>query len=232
MAEEQSNTKNEDDLDRLLLKSEPVFFGAIKETYYLAVLSSLCIAISAFTQTNFQQATPYALTGASFFLIAFVLSLISKFLKFKFPMVLFFVYASTALGTLMLFLVIIEFGRSILMISRIPFFLIVIFGVIALFTSAFRLSKFTIKSRTKKIVYLSYIGLISSIVGICVGPIFSLFYLVGIFEGFFVDIISLIFSILIVLALSSSLVSAFLLIRERKLQQRIQLKLKSSTAKT
>jgi hypothetical protein len=49
----------------------PKFIKAIKETSPLAVLGSLCIAVSAFTSQNFSEALPFAITAATLFLVAF-----------------------------------------------------------------------------------------------------------------------------------------------------------------
>ncbi len=116
MTKKKENTKKEQTTEEKLVGTHPKFLETIHEVYPLAVLGSLCIAISAFTQQEFPQAQIYAITGASLFLIAFVFSFATKI----FPNQIFVTvsYVSTALAVLMLFLVTIEFSKTVTMVNK------------------------------------------------------------------------------------------------------------------
>lgn len=116
----------EKDLEEVIITSQPKFLKAVKETYYLAVLGSLCIAVSAFTQQTYPQAQAYAITGASLFLIAFVCSFIAKIFPTAFLIIP--SYIGTGAGILMLFLITVEFGNAITMVSKA--FTVIIIGVV------------------------------------------------------------------------------------------------------
>lgn len=116
MTEKKEDAKKEKSIEDKLVETHSKFLETIREVYPLAVLGSLCIAISAFTQQSFPQAQIYALTGASLFLIAFVSSFASKILTSYVTVVS--SYISTVLGVLMLFLVILEFGKTIPMVNK------------------------------------------------------------------------------------------------------------------
>lgn len=104
------------DFEEVIKASQPKFLEIVKETYYLAVLGSLCIAVSAFTQQNYPQAQAYAITGASLFLIAFFCSFIAKIIPSAFLIIP--SYLSTGAGVLMLFLVTMEFSSAITLVSK------------------------------------------------------------------------------------------------------------------
>jgi hypothetical protein len=79
-------------------------------------LGSLCIAIAAFTSQTYPDTQTYAITAASLFLMAFVLSLIFKIVKGSH--IAFLSYISTALAVVFLFIVIATFAQSIPMLSK------------------------------------------------------------------------------------------------------------------
>ena len=114
MAKERKE-RNERDFEELVQASQSKFLKIVKDTYYLAVLGSLCIAISAFTLQNYPQAQAYAISGASLFLLAFVCSFVAKIIAS--PFLIIPSYLSTALGVLMLFLVIVDFYDSNAMVQ-------------------------------------------------------------------------------------------------------------------
>jgi len=74
-------TKKPKTIEQRIKEYHPKFLEAIKDVYPLAVLGSLCIAISAFTSQNYTNAQGYAISAASMFLIAFVASLLFKAIK-------------------------------------------------------------------------------------------------------------------------------------------------------
>lgn len=76
----------------------------------------LCIAISAFTSQNYNNAQGYAISAASMFLIAFVASFIFKAIKMDY--FAFISYISTAIGVIFLFAVIITLGQHISVVGR------------------------------------------------------------------------------------------------------------------
>lgn len=144
-----SESKKEDkfELEKKLARLHPRFLEILKEVYPLAVLGSLCIAISAFAHQSYPEAQAYALASASLFLGAFVLSFlfeISKFLGFALMS-----YVSTALAVLLLFVAIYEFGVNVPMITRIPIIVLGFVGIIGFssgYYSAFKTVR-KVKSR-------------------------------------------------------------------------------------
>lgn len=98
------------DIEKILIDLHPKFLEALRDVYPLAVLGSLCIAIAAFTTNTYPNAQVYAITAASLFLLAFVLSFAFKI----FPNYLFAVlsYGSTGIAILFLFLVVKEFMKA------------------------------------------------------------------------------------------------------------------------
>jgi hypothetical protein len=116
MSEKKEDSKKEKSIEERLIEYHPKFLEAIKEVYPLAVLGSLCIAIAAFTSQTYPDTPTYAITAASLFLIAFVMSLLFKIIKGSYVAVL--SYISTALATVFLFLTIATFAQSIPMVSK------------------------------------------------------------------------------------------------------------------
>ena len=117
----------------------PEFLEAIREVYPLAVLSSLSIAISAFSQDKFISAQGYAIAAGISFLLAFVFSLVCRLAPsirwlrgYAIPS-----YVSAGFGILFLLLVAWEFAETIfvveiLFVSLIPLtsmFVIMVFGL-------------------------------------------------------------------------------------------------------
>jgi hypothetical protein len=116
MADEKDNKYSFEKLNAL----HPNFLEAVKEASPLAVLGSLCIAISAFTNQNFSVAQPFAITAATLFLIAFSTSLTFRILQKTSLAPLFSVatYVATGLAIAMLFAVLVVLGQSISLISK------------------------------------------------------------------------------------------------------------------
>lgn len=166
MSKKKEETQTEKTVEDMLVETHSRFLETIREVYPLAVLGSLCIAISAFTQQSFPQAQVYALTGASMFLIAFVSSFATKIIPswyFVVPS-----YFSTALGTLMLFLVTIEFSKTIPMVSQamsgIPAMIFVVF----MSSFCYALSRIVSKTKNRFIRLSLLISILFCIVFIAV----------------------------------------------------------------
>lgn len=147
MTEKKEDIKKEQSVEDKLVATHPKFLETIREVYPLAVLGSLCIAISAFTQQDFPQAQVYAITGASLFLIAFVFSFATKI----FPTQIFVVisYVSTALAVLMLFLVTLEFSKTISMVNKAMSSVIVMVVVVFFATYCYVLGRAASKTRNR-----------------------------------------------------------------------------------
>lgn len=136
--------KKADTFEQKLVKAHPKFLEYIKEVYPLAVLGSLCMAISAFTKDTYPQAQAYAITAATLFLIAFASSFLQKVSSGEGPA--FTSFASTALAIIFLLLVVVEFAKAILLVNRailgIPLLLMLVginyalFGVLRLVSKA------------------------------------------------------------------------------------------------
>jgi hypothetical protein len=109
-----SNTEEKTSIDKIV-EYHPKFLEAIREVYPLAVLGSLCIAISAFTMNNYPDVQAYALSAASMFLIAFLSSLLYKLVKIDACVII--AYVSIGFATMFLFAVIVLFSRSVSLIS-------------------------------------------------------------------------------------------------------------------
>ena len=155
----EEGTRKDRDFEEVIKASQPKFLEIVKETYYLAVLGSLCIAVSAFTQQNYPQAQAYAITGASLFLIAFFCSFIAKIIPSAFLIIP--SYLSTGAGVLMLFLVTMEFGSAIPLVSKAFLLLYVGIFLSIMATIPYNLNRYrkTSKGKTKTCVTISVVFL-------------------------------------------------------------------------
>jgi hypothetical protein len=108
--------KSSESIEKTLEDKLPVFLKSVKEASPLAVLSSICIAVAAFTHTVYPTASAFALAGATSFLIGFVGSLLFKIMKFY--LISIYVYISFIVGVALMFGFLIEFGENILMVSK------------------------------------------------------------------------------------------------------------------
>jgi hypothetical protein len=181
--------KNNEDTEYNLMKTfenkladlHPKFLRAIKETYPLAVLGSLCMAIAAFTQSNFPEATSYALTGASFFLVGFVCSLLFKVWSFYY--LSFFTYLSTTLGIVMMFFVIAEFGKSITLVNNIPLFFMTVIGLVIMSITFLSMGKIYRSHKSNSILLCGYLISVIGVISIVLGPVIAVAYLFNIEEA-------------------------------------------------
>lgn len=212
-----SESKKEDtiDLEDKLARLHPRFLEIIKEVYPLAVLGSLCIAISAFAHQSYPEAQAYALTSASLFLGAFVLSFLFEIVRFRgFALMS---YISTALAVLLLFVAIYEFGINVPMITRTPMivlgFFAIIFFVIPTYYSLFKAIR-KVKSRwahaTGWTAILCGIPFISAVL---LGTMYFMFS--G--EQFKIDLLWNVVTLLLIFSCVFLAIFTFLLRRERKM---------------
>jgi hypothetical protein len=129
-------TKTKKSIDKRVVELHPKFLEAIRDTYPLAVLGSLCIAIAAFSAQTYPNVQVYAITSASLFLIAFVVSFAFKVMPNYFLAVL--SYASTGMAILLLFFVVGGFmktnpllSNSVRLVENVPsmfaFLLVILF---------------------------------------------------------------------------------------------------------
>lgn len=143
----------------------PKFLETIKEVYPLAVLGSLCIAIAAFTKESYPEAQTYALTAASLFLISFVLSFMVKLLSSE--AIVFISYSSTALGTIMLFLVVIEFSRTVPLLRKTMSLIPYAFTILIVLAGCHLMIKLAMRTKSNLIFLFSEIGLGSGVLFVC-----------------------------------------------------------------
>lgn len=146
MVKEEGSASKERNFEELVQASQPKFLEAVRETYYLAVLGSLCIAISTFTQQNYPQAQAYAITGASLFLIAFVCSFITKIIPSVFLIIP--SYLSTCLGILMLFLVTTQFYNFNELVSKTLY--LVLMGVFSTMLATIPFNMYSVRRKAEK----------------------------------------------------------------------------------
>lgn len=156
MTEKKEDSKKEKSLEEKFVNTHAEFLKAIKEVYPLAVLGSLCIAISAFTQNNYPQAQAYAITGAALFLVAFVSSLLIKIFPFYILVVV--AYSATAMAMIMLFLVVLEFSNSVAMVSRVMSIIVIVLTVIVFGSS---IAKTLLKTKNRVIRLTATVSLVS-----------------------------------------------------------------------
>jgi hypothetical protein len=108
--------KPKETLDQKIVRYHAKFLEAIKETYPLAVLGSLCITIAAFTTNTYPDVQTYALAAASLLLFSFGFSFIMKFLPSSYFAIC--SYVSAGLGAIFIYLVLSSFMKYIPIISR------------------------------------------------------------------------------------------------------------------
>ncbi len=113
---ETQEKKSKRSLNDFMLKSNEKVLAVLKEVSYLAVLGSLCIAIAAFTGNEYPEVQTYALTAATFFLVAFLTSFIARL--FSIGMYVVPSYIAMIGGFIMLFLVVQGFYTKIALVNR------------------------------------------------------------------------------------------------------------------
>ncbi|MCJ7633276.1 hypothetical protein MUP77_12905 [Candidatus Bathyarchaeota archaeon] len=153
MAEE----KKTESFEEKMMRAHSRFLEDVGKVYPLAVLGSLCIAISAFTKDTYPQAQAYSVVAASLFLIAFVSSLLTRVMGGDLPA--FTSIASTAVAIFFLFLVVIEFARAISLVGKTLLIVPFLFMVITFFSGSIAILRFSQKVKSTLIVICGTIAI-------------------------------------------------------------------------
>jgi hypothetical protein len=205
----------EEDFEHKLASFHPKFLRIIRRVYPLAVLGSLCVAISAFAHQSYPEAQAYALASASLFLTAFVLSF--SYEIFKFTLAALMSYISTALAVFLLFLAIFEFSVSVPMISRtfpsIMGFLAVIFFT-SLYYSMFKVIR-RVKSKLSRAS--AWISISCGVLTLSLMVINQIsFLLSGEYVAFAIDLFPKLIVSFLAVSLAFSVVAIYLIRKEVK----------------
>jgi hypothetical protein len=210
----------EKELEDVIVTSQPKFLKGVQETYFLAVLGSLCIAVSAFTQQSYPQAQVYAVTGASLFLVAFVCSLVAKIFPSAFLIVP--SYIATGAGVLMLFLITLEFYNAITLVSKA--FTVIIIGLVVtiIATVPYNMYHYRKKSKgkTKHLLTTSIISLTVMVSSLTIMLVPSIVLSTSAILGTVAVISGIIFSISAILGLASTFIAIPFLFIERRRQRK------------
>jgi hypothetical protein len=144
-----SETKEEKkkSFEEKLVELHPKFLEIVRDVYPLAVLSSLCIAVTAFTQQTYPQIQPFSITAAGLFLVAFIASFACKIVQME--MLAFISYCSTALAVFMLVLVVSGFATTTPVFSKTMILIPAGFMIVILLSGLLTLGRVTIKSKLK-----------------------------------------------------------------------------------
>jgi hypothetical protein len=203
MNEEKTHDSLKESLEKKIADSYPIFLKALKKASPLAVLSSTCIAVAAFTHTTYPSATAYAITGASFFLVAFVFSLITEIRSFS-PFAI-YSYISIALGILMMFAFIMEFGRNIPMVGKIPIAILSIAGLYSYSIDMISIGNRERKSDSKAISWCGHISVVSGLICLVFGMT-----AMGLFTFTTETLVSTILGGFVAVFISTGIISSFL----------------------
>jgi hypothetical protein len=162
-----SGTKEEKkkSFEEKLVELHPKFLETVREVYPLAVLSSLCIAVTAFTQQTYPQIQPYSITAAGLFLVAFIASFACRIIKMD--MLAFISYCSTALAVFMLVLVVSGFATATPVFSKTMILIPVGFMIVILLSGLLTLGRVMTESKLKA-TRLSCLASFSSLVALTV----------------------------------------------------------------
>jgi len=148
-----------------LVELHPRFLETVREVYPLAVLSSLCIAVTAFTQQTYPQIQPYSITAAGLFLVAFIASFACKIIQMD--MLAFISYSSTALAVFMLVLVVSGFATATPVFSKTMILIPAGFMIVILLSGLLTLGRIMTKSKLKA-TRLSCLASSSSLVALII----------------------------------------------------------------
>jgi hypothetical protein len=205
-----SESKKQDtlDLEEKLASLHPRFLEILRQVYPLAVLGSLCIAISAFAHQSYPDAQAFALASASLFLTAFVLSFLFEIFK-KIPILALMSYTSTALAVFLLFIAILEFGVTTPMIFRTFSTALGLVGIIFVFSMYYPMVKVVAKTESKLARVIAWLSISC---GILFGGVAILGLLYGFFSGENIYIKIDFFRSLVLSSLIASFVFAFIFI--------------------
>jgi hypothetical protein len=215
MSKEREATK-ERDLETVIVESQPKFLKAVQETYYLAVLGSLCIAVSAFTQQAYPQAQAYAITGASLFLLAFFCSFIAKLFPSAFLIMP--SYIATGAGIVMLFLVTLEFYNALTIVSKA--FTVIMIGVAATLIATIPYNLYILRKKsisvTKHLLTISVVLLSMMLISFLIISVPSLILGSNPFLEAVILVSVWVFSITTMLGLGSTVTAISMLIFEKR----------------
>lgn len=152
----------EEDLEKKLVSLHPKFLATIREVYPLAVLGSLCVAISTFAHQFYPEAQAYALASASLFLTAFVLSFVFELFR-KIETLALMSYISTALAVFLLFIAILEFSVNVPMITRTFSSVLGFLGIIFISSMYYSMSKVVTRTKSKLAHVVAWLGILLGI---------------------------------------------------------------------
>lgn len=135
--------KTENSFQSKLEKTFPLLLKVIKDLVPLAALGSLCVAIASFTRQDYPDASPWAISAATMFLTAFLVTFLYKLTKDY--MYLLVTYISSFLAVIFFIPIIIVFTINISIIN-ISYYLIynsiqIIFGVTLTYNIFIRINK-------------------------------------------------------------------------------------------
>lgn len=165
MAKEEAR---KEDFEKRIIASHPKFLETVKEIYPLAVLGSLCTTVAVFAQT-YPEAQAYAITAASLFLLAYVASFFFKIIPTA--LAAFVSFGSTAMATLFLFLVVIEFGKTFPMVSKTASALLSAFYVLLMSSFYFILGKVVVERKSRTLLVCGVVSISSGALFIAITAI-------------------------------------------------------------
>ena len=210
----------EDSFEKRIVALHPKFIEIVKKAYPLAVLGSISMAIAAFTAQTHPEAQGYAITAASLFLIAFASSFLFMIIRLDF--LAFISYISVAMATLFLFLVVIEFGRTVSLVSKSLFLIPIAFGYLLIAYTYFRLGKILKKTRSRLIFLLVAISVFLGLLFIVTALITTIITLfdIPLLPSFVLTSCGLVALASMFLSLTSAVILILLVYKERKSEQK------------
>jgi hypothetical protein len=143
----ETKEKKTKSLEEKLVELHPKFLETVREVYPLAVLSSLCIAVTAFTQQTYPQIQPYSITAAGLFLVAFIASFVCRIVPME--MLAFISYCSTALAVFMLVVVVSGFATATPVLSKTMAIIPVGLFIVIMLSALLTLGRIMMKSKLK-----------------------------------------------------------------------------------
>lgn len=171
------NESKGDDLEKKLVSLHPKFLAILKEVYPLAVLGSLCVAISAFAHQSYPEAQAFALASAALFLAAFVLSFLFEIFKYAYFALM--SYVSTVLAVLLLFATIFQFGVNVPTIGRAFTSIAAICGYFLISWLCYAMYRAVRREESNLFRTFGWIGVICGIFALVIAAIDLPFYLFG-----------------------------------------------------
>lgn len=211
----ETKEKKKKSLEEKIVELHPKFLVTVREVYPLAVLSSLCIAVTAFTQQTYPQIQPYSITAAGLFLVAFIASFAFKIVQME--MLAFISYCSTALAIFMLVLVVSGFATATPVFSKTMILIPAGFMIVFMLSGIITLGRIMMKSKLK-ITRLSCFVTFSSFALVTITTVVAT---VGTFVGsdaFDQQVLPLLFVLSIFVTMFFLVITVFLVARERRMK--------------